>query len=244
MKETQTKTDFDHYAAEYEQLHKNNIKMSGFKPTFFDEHKIKTIAADYTRSVKSAGGALKILNFGCGIGKSEAFINAYFKNCKIDAVDVSKESIQMAKERNKQFNNIAFQQFEDVIELPFQNKFDIIFVANVFHHIPETLHLHILKQLNLFLAPEGCIYIFEHNPLNPLTVKAFKTCEFDVGCTMIPSKHLKKLCADAAFQKIEINYVLFFPAFLSFLYGIEKYMKFIPFGAQYYLKAKKNVRNK
>jgi SAM-dependent methyltransferase len=236
MEIPQTKTNFDEYAENYEQLHKDSIKSSGFAPGYFDEHKIKVIVEDYKPTQVQTE---KILNFGCGIGKSEQFINKYFKNCEIQSVDVSKESISMAKERNKHFKNIQFSSFNDVTDLPFENRFNIIFIANVFHHIPETLHLHILKHLRLFLAPEGVIYIFEHNPINPLTRKAFNTCEFDVGCTMIPSKIMKGLCEAASFKQIKINYVLFFPKFLSFFSRFEKHMKFIPVGAQYYIKAKK-----
>jgi SAM-dependent methyltransferase len=235
---TQSKTNFDEYADDYETLHKSSIKLSGFEPSYFDEHKIKVVYNDCKQLTKLP---LQILNFGCGIGKSEAFFNTYFKGCEIHAVDVSQESINIAKERNKRFNNITFIKFDDVDELPLQNKFDIIFVANVFHHVPETLHVHILKRLNSFLAPGGTIYIFEHNPINPLTKKAFRDCEFDAGCTMIPSKELKQLCEKASFQKININYVLFFPKVLSFLSSLERYMTFIPIGAQYYIKAEKNA---
>jgi SAM-dependent methyltransferase len=241
MEAPQTKTNFDDYAERYEQLHKESIKLSGFEPTYFDEHKIKAIVDDYKPNQVQIE---KILNFGCGIGKSEQFINNYFKKCEIQSVDVSKESINMARERNKQFKNIQFTSFNDVADLPFENQFNIIFIANVFHHIPETLHLHILKRLRLFLAPEGVIYIFEHNPANPLTKKAFSDCEFDVGCTMIPSKTLKSLCEQASFKEIKVNYVLFFPKFLSFFNRFEKYMNFIPIGAQYYIKAKKNASHK
>jgi SAM-dependent methyltransferase len=236
---TQSKTDFDAYADDYEKLHKSSIKLSGFEPSYFDEHKIRVV---YNNHKPTTTSSLQILNFGCGIGKSEEFFNIYFKDCKIHAVDVSQESINIAKERNKHFNNITFIKFDDVDELPLENKFNIIFVANVFHHVPETLHLHILKRLHSFLATGGKIYIFEHNPINPLTKKAFKDCEFDVGCTMIPSKELKQLCKKALFQKISINYVLFFPKILSFLSRFEKYMTLIPIGAQYYIKGEKNAR--
>ena len=43
MSKTQTKTDFDTYADDYERMHKDSIKMSGYEPTYFDEHKIKTL---------------------------------------------------------------------------------------------------------------------------------------------------------------------------------------------------------
>lgn len=231
----QTKTDFDEVVNDYEQLHKNNIKASGFEPSFFDEHKIKTVFHDFRRS---SAASLQILNFGCGIGKSEKFINTYFSNCEISSVDVSEKSIIAATERNKQFDNITFQAYDDIEELYFEKKFDIIFVANVFHHIPDELHVLILKRLRSFLSPDGFLYVFEHNPQNPLTKKAFDTCEFDVGCKMIPPSLFVSMCKEAGYRSIHRNYVLFFPKFLSALAPLEKILKWCPLGAQYYVKAR------
>ena len=238
MNQTETKTDFDTFADDYEKLHKANIKMSGFEPTYFDEHKIKTLFADYYYSkAKETDRTVKILNFGCGIGKSEEFINKYFSNCTICSVDISEKSIETAKEKNKRFKNIEFIKYDSIEELSLNDKFDIIFVANVFHHIPEELHVRILNRLRTFLSPAGNLYVFEHNPQNPLTTKAFKTCEFDAGCKMIPPSLFINMCKEAGYKTIKRNYILFFPKFLSVFSGLEKYLKWCPAGAQYYIKA-------
>lgn len=239
MKENpaQTKTDFDQLVNDYEQLHKANIKASGFDPAYFDEHKIKTVAADFNRSQQQFH-SLQILNFGCGIGKSEKFINAYFPNCEITSVDVSEKSIAFAKEKNSAFKNISFRVYDDIETLKLDNKFDILFVANVFHHIPDELHVRILKRLRSFLSANGFLYVFEHNPQNPLTKKAFDTCEFDVGCKMIHPSRFVYMCKEAGYTTILRNYVLFFPKFLSAFAPLERFLKWCPLGAQYFVKAK------
>ena len=117
-------------------------------------------------------------------------------------------------------------------------KFDIIFVANVFHHIPEALHHSTLKQLRELLTPTGFLYVFEHNPKNPLTRRVFETCEFDVGCKMIKPSLFIRMCGNAGYTTIIRNYVLFFPKSVSFLSFLETYLKWCPLGAQYYIKAR------
>ncbi len=232
------KAEFDDFADDYDNLLKKSITASGFEPTYFDEHKIKTVYDDYILNSKFDNKKLQILNFGCGIGKSEIFINKYFIDCAICSVDVSEKSINTAKEKNKQFENIKFIKFDTVEDLQLNTKFDIIFVANVFHHIPADLHLTTLKYLRLLLSPDGYLYVFEHNPKNPLTRKVFETCEFDVGCKMINSALFIKMCVDAGYNTIIRRYILFFPKSLSFLSSLEKYLKWCPVGAQYYIKAK------
>jgi SAM-dependent methyltransferase len=237
MSKTQTKTDFDTYADDYERMHKDSIKMSGYEPTYFDEHKIKTLFADYKSYSKDKTKTVKILNFGCGIGKSEEFINKYFTNCTICSVDISEKSIETAKEKNKRFTNIEFIQYDDIETLNLKDKFDIIFVANVFHHIPEEFHVKILTRLRTFLAPSGYLYVFEHNPQNPLTRNAFNTCEFDVGCKMIHPNLFVSMSKEAGYKNISRNYILFFPKFLTMFSGIERFLKWCLLGAQYYVKA-------
>ena len=92
--------------------------------------------------------------------------------------------------------NNKFIKFDTVEDFQLNTKFDIIFVANVFHHIPADLHLTTLKYLRSSLSPDGYLYVFEHNPKNPLTRKVFETCEFDVGCRMINSALFIKMCVE------------------------------------------------
>ena len=66
-------TEFDKYALEYDRMHAENVKPSGYDPAFFDEYKVREIH----RVLAAEGRAdepLSILNFGCGIGKSEPFL--------------------------------------------------------------------------------------------------------------------------------------------------------------------------
>lgn len=232
-------SEFDRFAGDYDQLLKKSITASGYDAAYFDEHKIKTVYRDYIVSNEGADTKIKIMNFGCGTGKSEQYINTYFPDCSVCSVDVSERSITVAKERNEKYNNVKFIHFTNVQELEnLTQTFDVIFAANVFHHIPEELHVITLKTLKKLLSPGGYLYVFEHNPKNPLTRKVFETCEFDVGCKMIKPQLFSQLCKDAGFNEIEKNYVLFFPKVLAVLTGLEKYLKWCSWGAQYYIRAK------
>lgn len=231
----ETLTDFDEYVDRYEHLVEDNIKASGFGPSYFDEHKIKTIVADFANKPVSEQ-PIRFLNFGCGIGKSERFIRKHFPNAQIYSVDISKESIEHAVLRNKHLKGIEYKVFNDARELSFDQPFDIIFAANVFHHVPENQRVGILAHLKQFVAEKGFFYIFEHNPINPLTKAAFDTCEFDQGCKMIPSGDMSNLIKQAGYQQLTRRFVVFFPKFLEAFIPLEKYMTWLPIGAQYYFR--------
>lgn len=90
------------------------------------------------------------------------------------------------------------------------------------------------------LGSAGTLVIFEHNPYNPLTVKAVNTCEFDVNARLIVARQMKSACLAAGFSHVDIRYRIFFPRALSRLRMLEKYMTHIPLGAQYSVYALKS----
>ena len=235
MSEEFYESEFDQYVEEYDNMHKFSTRHSGFDTSYFDLYKVNILQQEFKTRINEP---LKILNFGCGIGKSESIMIQKFPHCHIHSIDVSKKSVEYGLEKNKDLlKQITYIHF-DGIHLPFTEKFDIIFIANVFHHIEFQYHKEILINLKNALAPDGYLYMFEHNPANPLTMKAVKDCCFDGNARLLSTNYTRSLYKEAGFSFIEINYTLFFPAFLQSLSFLERFMTFIPIGAQYYCKAR------
>ena len=230
-------SEFDKYAKDYDQMHATNVQASGYTPAFFDEYKVKEIA----RLLSSRGkqhNPLHILNFGCGIGKSEQYLHKYFPYASIVAADVSADSLDIARENNKGLNCIRWEHISETDGLAFGDTFDVIFIANVFHHIPHSEHIRILKDLRSHLRPGGSLFMFEHNPWNPITVKTIKDCPFDVDAVLLSPSYSKRIYENSGFSGTSIRFTLFFPSFVSFLRPIEPFLSWLPMGAQYYIEAK------
>ena len=228
------KTEFDKFAEEYTNIHKDNIRVSGEAPSFFSEYKIKDLH-EITRSF-GLSQKLNILDFGCGVGNSIDYLLKYFPHSKIMGVDVSEKSIEIAKQR---FSPNAILQSYDGETLPYEDSsLDIIFSACVFHHIPQDLYSHIFKEFRRVLKKDGLFVVFEHNPLNPLTLKAVNTCPFDENAVLIKCHDFKEILSKNAFKEISGIYRIFFPHFLRRLRPIEPILGWLPLGAQYYIVAK------
>lgn len=234
---TPQKIEFDEFAHDYEELHAKNTSSSGFEPSYFDEYKVKEVARRLDKKIRESK-EIKILNYGCGIGKSEFFFKKYIPQMVSLGVDISPESIKRAKEENKNIPNASFEVFNPG-EFPNWGEFDVIYIANVFHHIPHDLHHDILVHLRSLLKRDGTLFMFEHNPLNPVTVKTIKQCEFDQDAVLLYPKYSVDSYSKAGFSVVKKHFTLFFPGFLSFLIPLEKYMSWLPLGAQYYIMAGK-----
>jgi len=230
-------TEFDKFSEDYEKVLSECISLSGFSPSYFDEYKIKEVY-DFAKSKGIENKAIKILNFGCGIGKSEKFIKKYFANAMIYSIDVSGESIKTAEERNRGLDNVIFKVF-DGETVPFECEFDIILAANVFHHILPEKHLSFLRHLHKKLNKDGYFFVFEHNPLNPFTVKTVRACGFDRDAILLNPVYTGKILSQSGFRWKEIRFIIFFPRFLRFLLSLERYLSKLPLGAQYYFVCKK-----
>jgi SAM-dependent methyltransferase len=225
-------SEFDNHAHRYDALLDNSIySFIGADSDYFSELKIKEVFS-FCQKIKFE--PLTILNFGCGVGKSEQYFTKYFKNSKLYGFDVSKESIKVA--RNKNIKNAYFFNDESKLE---NNFFDLIFISNVLHHVDFDKHGGILKDLFNKLKNNSYLFIYEHNTLNPLTQKVVKECELDNNAKLLHFWYTKGLLKQASFKDIDLNFVLFFPPKFKKLLFLEKYLKWFPVGGQYYIKAKK-----
>jgi len=230
-------SEFDKFARDYESILSESISAYGFSPSYFDEYKIGEVC----RFVKSEGlenKQIKFLNFGCGTGRSEKFIRKYFRKAAIFSIDVSEKSIEIATENNRELDNVVFKSF-DGYQIPFEDRFDIIFAANVFHHIAHEEHSVVLKRIYQNLNENGFLFIFEHNPLNPVTVRIVRSCELDRDAKLLSPFYTNRILSQSGFGWRRLRFMLFFPKYFRFLLPLEKYMGKIPFGAQYYFAAKK-----
>lgn len=221
-------SEFDRFADEYRAIHASNISASGEGPEFFAEYKIADVAR-YARDARFTPEL--IMDFGCGVGNSIRHFNKYFPKSKLVAADVSRKSLDLA---SRNFHGRAEFLLLDgkSINAPDQS-FDVLFSACVFHHIPHDEHLHWLAELRRVARPNAMLVIFEHNPWNPLTVRAVNTCEFDENAHLMTPFTLQARMKRAGWSRVRHEYRIFFPKSLAFLRPLENYLRWLPLGAQH-----------
>jgi len=232
MKNERKFDEFDHFAKHYREIHTKNLKITAKDSHYFSEHKIQIVKENEKKD------AINFLDFGCGDGNSAIHFSNYFPNSTYNGIDISSESINVAK--SFATNNTNFQTF-DGMNIPFEdNTFDVIFTACVFHHIDFKLHQNLFKEIYRVLKQGGKFYIFEHNPWNPVTRHMVNTCPFDEDAVLLNPIYTKKTL-NKIFKKSIINFILFFPRHKLFklFIKLERLLTKIPFGGQYYVIATK-----
>jgi ubiquinone/menaquinone biosynthesis C-methylase UbiE len=229
--------EFDRFAQEYEQLHGSVLTASGEGPAFFAAYK----PADIRRHLAAAGlrgGPLTLLDFGCGVGGSLPHLRREFPDAELIGADVSRKSLDIAERRYPGLARLVGLNETGAMPLP-EASADVVFSACVFHHIPQAEHHRILCDLHRVTKPGGSLFIFEHNPLNPLTRRVVDACAFDENAVLIGATALRKRILAAGFQDAKICYRIFFPHALKWLRPLENALTWCPLGAQYYVAARR-----
>ena len=217
--------EFDKFAKQYNEVLSASIPLGMEEDAYFAEYKI-ALAAQLSAGKKVS----RILDFGCGAGRSLPYLAKYFPGATLVGFDLSSESLSVAELREP--NVALYSDWASLVDM----RFDLIFTANVFHHIPVSIRLPALLKCKNILAERGEMIIFEHNPINPVTRWIFERCPFDVDAEMIRKEKMLLLSRSAGMRVTETGYTLFFPRQLRVLRFIERHLSWLPMGAQYYVR--------
>lgn len=104
----------------------------------------------------------KILEGGCGTGRESMYMA--LKEGNLTSVDITDESIKIAKEQSKKYNfknEIVFIK-ASVLDLPFENNtFDIVISSGVIHHTPDPNKA--FSELARVLKKNGTFILYVYN---------------------------------------------------------------------------------
>ena len=227
--------EFDKFADEYHAMHAAGIAVSGEGPEYFAEYKIVDIAREWAQQPGAVGSSVRMLDFGAGIGGSVPHVRRHFPHAALTCLDLSRRSLALAEKRFPK--HADFVHF-DGAHIPFpDNHFDIAFAMCVFHHIDWDLHVPLLQELRRVIRPGGSLFVFEHNPYNPLTVRVVNQCPFDINARLIRGADMRRRLGAAGFAATRIRYRIFFPHLLRALRPVEMSLAWLPLGGQYYVQS-------
>jgi len=214
--------EFDGHALGYVRDMENALPGVFAEGDYFSRYKVELVAARCaTRQVR------RVLDFGCGIGLALSHLVDHLPAAEVWGYDVSHVSLDHARLR------APAARFVSAIEDMQKAYFDLIFVANVFHHIPLEARLSAMRTCRDLLADSGSIFLFEHNPYNPVTRWVFERCPFDEDAEMLKRRAAIALAEQAGLRVVDKRYTLFFPKPLAVFRKLEPMISWLPLGAQY-----------
>ena len=220
---------FDQFADNYQQVLDRAIAVSGEGSAYFAGYK-----ADYLRRVLPPSFSGKVLDFGCGIGLLSGSLKASFPALQVDGFDPSESSISKVDGTLKQ-QGIFASRMDGLAR-----DYGLIVVANVMHHVLPENRQKLIDELAERMIAGGILSIFEHNPANPATRWAVDHCPFDEDAILLPVHEAVTYLANAKLKLKHRDYIVFMPRPLAWFRPLERWLGWLPLGAQYALMAEKD----
>lgn len=190
---------------------------------YFAEYKVKIARAQVTVT----DGA-RVLDFGCGIGRSLPFLEKAFSEGEITGFDPAQSDLEQAQTRAPRARLTS--EWARV-----GADYDLVFMAGVLHHLKAAEGLGWILKIREALRPSGRIVIFEHNPWNPWVRHIVANNEVDRDAILYSRPQTKNLLQEAGFTIGASGYRVFFPGFLKGLRKLEPALGAVPVGGQYFV---------
>jgi 2-polyprenyl-3-methyl-5-hydroxy-6-metoxy-1,4-benzoquinol methylase len=225
-------SDFDRYSATYDDVLNAGLSVTGEDKEYFAAARVRWTA----RQLESlAAATYTVLDFGCGTGGTVPLLARELGARRVVGVDVSRASIDSAR-RAYGSDRLQFALTE---ELPSADRFDVIYVNGVLHHVAASNQSSMLSTIAGSLHPGGVLALWENNPYNPGTRWVMKRLPFDRDAVMLKPSRTRRLVAEAGLRVLSTQYAFFFPRMLSMLRPVESHLRSVPLGGQYLVLAER-----
>lgn len=132
---------------------------------FIDKLKIKyrPIICPFIELIDFAKTKKSVFDVGCGSGQFCSLIAKYTNVEKIMGIEINSRLIDNAKQVNKEFESyktLEFSEFDGQIIPEKINQYELIYMIDVFHHIPPEQQHAFMKQLYEKMSP-GSTLVFK-----------------------------------------------------------------------------------
>ena len=231
--------EFDRHAQSYDGGLDNPIKrMMGDSADQFIAVKARWLLRR-ERSLKSGG--LAMLDYGCGAGDLMRVLAGLGARPSFTGCDVSTGMLDEALRRWPPALGPAPElAAQDGARTRFADgQFDVAILSAVLHHVPPAERPAVYAELGRVLKPGGRLYVFEHNPRNPLVRHVIARTPIDANAILLDATEVQEGLLGSGRYEIETDYLMFMPPGVGFLRPLDRALAWLPLGAQYAVAARK-----
>ena len=222
-------TEFDAYSESYRAEVERALPFAGMDLDRFTAVKAGHLVGLAGRLLR-APRELAVLDVGCGTGETDRFLAGAFGS--LHGADISEGLLDRASEANP---GVEYRHHEPG-RLPYEDgTFDLSFCINVMHHVPPPEWPAFVAEMGRVTRRGGIVAVFEHNPLNPLTRRVVSRCAFDEDAVLLRRRRAEQLLEGAGLLPAEAAYILFLPVGAGWARAVERPLRWVPLGAQYYV---------
>ncbi|MBS0525184.1 MAG: methyltransferase domain-containing protein [Proteobacteria bacterium] len=230
--------EFDRHAASYDGGIDNSVKrMMGDADSFI------AVKARWLMRREPAlrSGSLILLDYGCGVGDLMRVLAGMGARATFEGCDVSVGMLAEASRRwPAAFGPAPTLEPQEGARTRFADRrFDVVVISAVLHHVPPPERPAVYAELGRVLRPGGRLYVFEHNPRNPLVRHVIARTPIDANAVLLDAREVRQGLLSAGRYALATDYLMFTPPGMAFLEPVDRALAWLPLGAQYAVAARK-----
>lgn len=234
------KAEFDDYAVGYDAGMENALKAKlGNSADDFIQVKLNWFCRRFSNIPWQS--EVRLLDFGCGAGALLMKMAEQGWTFQKAGCDISSDMLEQAKERwDGNLAEAPHWSLQENSATAFEDgSFDFVVISAVLHHIPPEERDATLSEIWRVLASGGTIIVFEHNPHNPVTRYVVANTPIDANAVLLSPRETKNRLIRASFEPPNTDFIMFAPPKMKNLSKIDRYLGWLPLGAQYAMWASK-----
>ncbi len=234
-----TKPEFDEFAEQYDGGQDNPIKrLMGDSADQFIAVKARWLLR---HEPQLRTGGLTVLDYGCGVGDFMRVLAGLGARARFAGCDVSTGMLQEAAKRwPGQLGPPPVLAPQQEAQTPFADgQFDVVLISAVLHHVPPDQRAQVYRELGRVTKSGGRVYVFEHNPRNPLVRYVIARTPIDRNAILLDAREVNHGLLATRRYHLETDYLMFMPPSLTFLRAVDRALVWLPLGAQYVVAARK-----
>ena len=187
-------------------------------------------------------GRLALLDYGCGAGDLLRVLAGLGMRADCTGCDVSGGMLAEARRRwPAELGPAPVLVAQEGAGAPLgDGRFDVVTISAVLHHVPVADRTAVYRELARLLRPGGRLYVFEHNPKNPLVRYVIARTPIDANAILLDESEVRRGLAEAGRFELSTDYLMFMPPSFPALGGIDRLLAWLPLGAQYAVAARKS----
>jgi demethylmenaquinone methyltransferase/2-methoxy-6-polyprenyl-1,4-benzoquinol methylase len=148
---------------------KSDIETSGIAALFYDQLVYTFTLGTYHTLLKRVIADIgiepgdHILDMGSGTGKNALLMNRYLREGSITALEIGEAMRKQFRRKCGGMRNITLENLRIEKPLPYQDRFDKVFISYVLHGFERNHRSSILGNAYRALRPGGRLLIFDWN---------------------------------------------------------------------------------
>lgn len=230
--------EFDQYAHGYDAGMQHPLKRAvGRSPEEFVAVKVRWLLSDLQQRPLGAPdgrvGPLRLLDAGCGAGTFLRLLQQAGWPGELCGCD---PSAGMLEEARRRWNGKPPPRLRLMAEdaLPYASgAFDVVILCCVLHHVPAEQRIESLGEGARTLASGGRLYVFEHNPRNPVTRWVVRRTPINQHARLVWPARVSAELGAGGLDDVRTRYLMFLPPRWRAVRWIEDWLSWCCWGGQY-----------